>query len=350
MTDAAYPGPELSIIVPVYNVEAYLESCLDSIRAQTFRRFECILVDDGSTDSSGKICDDAAAGDSRFRVIHKENGGLSDARNAGLAAVGGKYVGFIDGDDWVEPDMFQSMIGAAEKNQLEIVSCDVRIVNDKTGESELRKELCAFCGEQEVVNWRNEACLLPGLNNISVCNKFFRTDFLKKTGVFFPKGVRYEDIIFWSNVFFQAERIGCLAKPFYNYRVSRDGSIVQQKDFRSLPASYQIKIEELCRHGVFEPVKDELFSFLLLRLVYCLALSRPEYRREFFTGMRSLLIRCAPFQRRCKQSRAVKCMVTLYGFLAGKAPYPVFFLACLPFFVMTRFSLIQKIRKFLRLN
>ena len=345
---SAIPG--ISLIVPIYNVEKYIGTCLDSVRNQTYGDFECIMVDDGSTDSSGKICDDAALDDSRFRVVHKKNGGLSDARNAGLREVRGKYIGFLDGDDWIEPEMFQSMIEHAEKKQLEIVSCDVRVVNDKTNESELRKELCAFCGEDEIVSWKNGECLLAGLNNISVCNKLFRTDFLKKTGMLFPTGVRYEDIIFWSSVFFQAERVGCIRKPFYNYRVSRDGSIVQQKDFRALPDSYRIKMEELRKHDVFEKVKDDLYSFLVLRLAYCLSLSRPEYRKDFFLGMKSLLIQCAPFQCRGKHSGAVKFMVMLYGFLAERMPYPVFFLACLPFFAATKLSLIKKLRRFLRLN
>lgn len=347
LTDKEIP---LSLVVPVYNVEKYLLKCINSIQAQTFAVFECILIDDGSTDSSGKICDDTAHTDPRFRVIHKKNGGLSDARNAGLREVKGKYIGFLDGDDWIEPEMFQVMLDYAKKNQLEIVCCDVRIVNDKTNKSELRKELCAFCGEDEIVNWKNEKCLLSGLNNISVCNKLFRMDFLKKTGMVFPVGVRYEDIIFWSSVFFLAERVGCISRPFYNYRVSRDGSIVQQKDFRALPDSYRIKIEELRKHDVFENVKDDLYSFLLLRLAYCIALSRPEFRKDFFIGMKSLLIQCAPFRCRGNHSGAVKCMVKLYGFLAEKMPYPVFFLACLPFFAATKLSLIKKIRKFLRLN
>ena len=342
--------PILSLIVPIYNVEKYLAVCLKSIQNQTLNGFECILVDDGSTDSSGLICDAVVQADSRFRVIHKQNGGLSDARNAGLREARGRYIGFIDGDDWIEPEMFRAMIGLAEKKCLDIVCSDVRIVNDKTRQSEPRKELCAFCGEEEVVSWKTEHCLLSGLNNISVCNKLFRADFLKKTGIIFPVGVRYEDIIFWSNVFFQAERISCIPRPFYNYRVSRDGSIVQKKDYRALPVSYQIKLDELRKHNVFDKVKDELTVFLVFRLVYCMALSRPEFRKEFFTGMKELLIQCVPFHHRCRQSRIVKCMAALYGFLARQVPYPLFLLACLPFFAMQRLSLIQKARRCLRMN
>lgn len=98
---------EISIIVPVYKVEPYLRKCLDSILAQTFTNFEVILVDDGSPDNSGKICDEYAIKDSRVRVIHKENGGLSSARNAGIDIAQGKYLGFVDSDDYIAEDMYE---------------------------------------------------------------------------------------------------------------------------------------------------------------------------------------------------------------------------------------------------
>lgn len=96
--------PKISIIVPVYNVEKYLRKCIDSILNQTFKDFELILIDDGSTDESGKICDEYNLKDNRIKVIHKENGGLSSARNAGLDIAQGEYIGFVDSDDWIESD------------------------------------------------------------------------------------------------------------------------------------------------------------------------------------------------------------------------------------------------------
>lgn len=102
-------NPEISIIVPVYKVERYLRQCLDSIEAQTFCNWECILVDDGSPDGSGAICDEYAARDSRFRVIHRPNGGLSAARNTGIRASVAPYIGFVDSDDWTDPEMFATL-------------------------------------------------------------------------------------------------------------------------------------------------------------------------------------------------------------------------------------------------
>lgn len=99
----------ISIIVPIYNVELYLEKCIESIINQTYKNLEIILVDDGSTDSCGKICDEYAKKDNRIKVIHKINGGLSDARNKGMEIAKGKYIGFVDGDDYVASDMYETL-------------------------------------------------------------------------------------------------------------------------------------------------------------------------------------------------------------------------------------------------
>ncbi|EGP5645524.1 glycosyl transferase family 2 [Enterococcus faecium] len=116
---------EISIIVPVYKVEPYLRKCVDSILAQTFTDFEVILVDDGSPDNSGKICDEYASKDSRVRVIHKKNGGLSSARNAGIDVARGKYLGFVDSDDYIEKDMYELLYDNIVKEQADLSICGV---------------------------------------------------------------------------------------------------------------------------------------------------------------------------------------------------------------------------------
>lgn len=113
----------ISIIVPVYNVEKYLAICIRSLLAQSYKNIEIILVDDESTDTSGAICDKFAAQSSKIQVIHKKNGGLSSARNAGLAMAGGRYIGFVDSDDYVLPTMYEKLMDAVQKYQAQIVSC-----------------------------------------------------------------------------------------------------------------------------------------------------------------------------------------------------------------------------------
>ncbi len=116
---------EISIIVPVYKVEKYLKKCVDSILAQTFSDFELILVDDGSPDNSGRICDDYAKKDARVRVVHKQNGGLSSARNAGIEVAKGKYLGFVDSDDYIAEDMYELLYKAIIKEEADLSICGI---------------------------------------------------------------------------------------------------------------------------------------------------------------------------------------------------------------------------------
>ncbi|MFR2551722.1 MAG: glycosyltransferase [Clostridioides difficile] len=117
--------PKISIIVPVYNVEKYLEKCVRSILAQTFTDFELILVDDGSLDSSGAMCDQFAEQDQRVKVIHKENGGLSDARNAGIELATGEYLGFVDSDDYIADDMYELLYTNIVKEDADLSICGI---------------------------------------------------------------------------------------------------------------------------------------------------------------------------------------------------------------------------------
>ena len=115
----------ISIIVPVYNVEKYLKKCVDSILGQTFTDFELLLIDDGSTDNSGSICDELAKTDNRIKVIHKENGGLSDARNIGIEVAKGDFIGFIDSDDYIDEDMYAFLYNNILKYDAELSMCEI---------------------------------------------------------------------------------------------------------------------------------------------------------------------------------------------------------------------------------
>lgn len=122
-------NPTITIIVPVYNVEAYVRKSLQSIADQTFTNWECIVVDDGSTDGSGAICDEFAARDPRFKVIHQQNKGLPGARNSGMDIAQGRYIGFIDSDDYIHPDMYKVLLEAIEKTDADLAISQVRMVN-----------------------------------------------------------------------------------------------------------------------------------------------------------------------------------------------------------------------------
>ena len=211
----------ISIIVPVYNVEMFLKKCVESIINQTYRNLDIILVDDGSTDSSGRLCDAWKALDNRITVIHKPNGGLSDARNAGLSVADGKYCAFIDSDDFISSDTVERLHSAMQEYNCQIAVCNmVRIYEDETTESFYRpvEKLTVLAGQQ-----RFETLKQP-----SVCNKLFRSELLK--GVQFPKGKFYEDTFVYHVLAYRAKKIALTGHDGYYY-LSRKESILGQHQY-----------------------------------------------------------------------------------------------------------------------
>lgn len=236
--------PELSIIVPVYKVEEYLPKCVDSILSQSMEDFELILVDDGSPDGCGALCDEYAARDARVRVIHQENGGLSAARNAGLELAQGGYIGFIDSDDWIEPGLFAEALARCLEQDLDIVSFEVYIVRGNS------KRLCShFAGDQV---WQGKEALKLILSNAidnSAWNKFYRRPLWRQ--VRFPVGRHYEDVATTYKVFALAHRVGYMSKGCYNYfkhsgTISASGFNIRSRYEHFL--SYKEKYEFAVQH------------------------------------------------------------------------------------------------------
>ncbi|MCI8856670.1 MAG: glycosyltransferase family 2 protein [Clostridiaceae bacterium] len=208
--------PEISVIVPVYNVEPYLRRCLDSIAGQTCGSLEIILVDDGSPDRCGEICDEYAAQDKRIRVIHKPNGGLSSARNVGLAAASGTWIGWVDSDDWIETGMFADMLACADRNRADIVVCG-RL--EQSGQNETR-----HVWSQERLLDPEAALELLLRNDVMQCavwDKLWRRELFD--GISFPEGQNYEDLAVVHRLFCRAGKIACLPGAYYHYIQRADG-------------------------------------------------------------------------------------------------------------------------------
>lgn len=203
----------LSVIVPVYNVEQYLPRCMDSILAQTYPNLEIILVDDGARDASGKICDDYAARDPRIRVIHKENGGLSSARNAGLDAARGEYLAFVDSDDWIEPEAYETMLALARKYGAKLVCGGRYDVDGKTGQRQPglcpRKEE-RITGEEMA----GRIFLWDGCDS-SACDKLYHRSLFRELR--YPEGKVCEDVPITYRIALQAGQVVLSDRPFYNY-------------------------------------------------------------------------------------------------------------------------------------
>ena len=212
--------PLISVIVPVYNVEQYLNRCVESIVNQTYRNLEIILVDDGSPDNCPAMCDSWAERDSRIKVIHKANGGLSDARNAGMAVATGELMGFVDSDDWISPEMYQLLYENMQQNDSDISACGVQLVwEDGTKPRALTKSgKCVLNAEDAMCAIIEESWLKQ-----PVWYKLYKTELIKD--ILFPVGKYHEDV-FWSyQAIGRAQKVSVSDRVGYYY-VQRSDSIM----------------------------------------------------------------------------------------------------------------------------
>lgn len=212
--------PLISVIVPVYNVEQYLNRCVESIVNQTYENLEIILVDDGSPDNCPAICDAWAAKDNRVKVIHKTNGGLSDARNAGMAVVTGELMGFVDSDDWIAPDMYQLLYENMQQNDSDISACGVQMVwEDATPSRALTKSGCCILDQEEAMR----AIIDESWLKQPVWYKLYKTALVRD--IPFPVGKYHEDV-FWSyQAVGRATSVSVFDTPCYFY-LQRSNSIM----------------------------------------------------------------------------------------------------------------------------
>ena len=212
----------ISIIVPIYNVEAFLPQCIDSLLAQTHPNIEIILVDDGSPDRSGQICDRYAAAHANIRVIHKPNGGLSSARNAGIDAAKGAYIGFVDSDDFVSETMFRSLLEAAVLHNAQIVACG-RYLTDEEGTVTAQ----AFTLDRPKFYPTKDAMreiLVSGQLDVAAWDKLYLAEVFD--GIRFPEGEINEDAAIIFNLLDRASGVVHIGAAMYYYRC-RSGSITK---------------------------------------------------------------------------------------------------------------------------
>lgn len=223
---------KISIIVPVYKVEQYLPECVESLLAQTHKELEVILVDDGSPDNCGKLCDEYAAKDNRVKVIHKKNGGVSAARNSGLEFATGEWVIFCDSDDWMEETACKKLVDYGEKNNLDVVIGDVRIVEDNnTRQGNLfSKEFCAKSKEDKDDLIKTVLCKFysPYITEFGIreglfggpWNKAVRRKLLIDKNIRFDLRVNglYDDLLYTAYIYANAAKIGYTQNMVYNYR------------------------------------------------------------------------------------------------------------------------------------
>ena len=255
----------VSVIVPVYNVEKYLARCIQSVCGQSYQGLEIILVDDGSKDKSGVICDEYAERDGRIKVIHKQNGGLGDARNAGVEMAEGKYLLFVDSDDRIHENLVRDTVETAEKNQADMV------IFDYIGEEEngnLTDRFTFPFSASRVIDVAEEKELI--MRSCSAVNKLIRRDLWKESGFQFPKGRYYEDLATIPKVMTKTKKIVYLPEVYYYY-LMRDGSIMHSRNFEKNYEDRTWAVDQLLeyfeRENLIETYRNEL-EYLVFENTY----------------------------------------------------------------------------------
>lgn len=261
--------PKVSIIVPVYNAESVLRRCVDSILAQEFRDFELLLMDDGSKDQSGAICDEYAAADSRVRVVHKENSGVSATRNLALDMARGEYIQFLDADDWITPEATRLFVYHIETSHADMVISDFyRVVGEHTARKGSIEEE-GLITRNEYADWmaKSPADYYYGV----IWNKFFRRDLIESFGLRMDVNLRWcEDFIFNLEYLLHVNTVYVLRVPVYYY-VKTEGSLVQQG--MKIGKIVQMKLnvieyynrfyEKIYNEEEYAQKRPEIYSFLI---------------------------------------------------------------------------------------
>ena len=214
--------PLISVVIPVYNVEDYVRKCIVSVINQTYSNLEILVIDDGSTDHSGQICDELAATDSRICVFHTSNGGLSAARNVGIDHATGFFIAFVDSDDWIEPDMYQFLYQQIIEYDADISVCSHYI--DKGNDIRCKRKVNypIVCNRDEAMNMLMTDKILHNY----AWDKLYKRSLFE--GLHYPEGILYEDIAFTYKVMYRTQRVLVYALPKYHYTV-RPGSIVSAR-------------------------------------------------------------------------------------------------------------------------
>lgn len=276
----------VTVVVAVYNIEKYIEKCIQSIIRQTWKEMEILLVDDGSTDESGNICDRYAKADDRIRVIHKINGGLSDVRNVGLEEASGTYLLYVDGDDYIAPECVEKAVECAKHHEAEVVIFDYQEIEESTG----RRERWSMEIPREKKLTVKEC---PSLLIATPCawNKLYRKSVWDRCGLRYPVGRVYEDLTITPQLLLNAESIVYMdSKPLYHY-ILREGSIMRSQNFKKSLYNRKAALEDVMTYfkekKAFDTFKNEL-EYLMFEQVYFVPTkeviyydAQSEYRDQF---------------------------------------------------------------------
>ena len=265
------PGPLITVVVPIFNMARHLEKCLDSAMAQTYRNLEIVLVDDGSTDRSLSICQDYKTQDARIQISSKPNGGLSSARNAGLALAHGKYIFFLDSDDFIEPDTLDYLLFLLETHGANIACCGVRLVKYGATVGDPGDGSVYLYEGDEIMNQYFHGKHLVR----SVCNKLYSIDLIRRLGASFAEEIRFtEDDLFNCLVLPYAGRVVAGTLKKYNYVLHGQNMIMGVTRYRAHRLKALAKMHEVLKQKspIFAPLMARFFILDAISIVSEIAL------------------------------------------------------------------------------
>ena len=285
--------PEVSIIIPFNNVENYIEQCLNTVISQTLKDIEIILINDASTDKSRSIVQDFMQKDKRIKLIElKERKGQGFARNRGIELAKGEYIGFVDSDDFIEPDMFEKMYNTAKNSGCDIIMCLVKEyddLNDKYITSDYYS-LAPLCGlKNNIFSAKDTKDNILDIN-VALWNKIYKRSYLKKTGEKFPEGFIYEDLPFFFGTYLPAEKIQIIWEFFYNYRINRKNSTMQQFNNKILDRLPMVSLtyEKLKNTPYLKDLQYKIKGWIINDLFHRYTLLKENYHKEFFFQMKKI--------------------------------------------------------------
>lgn len=264
--------PKVSVVVPIYNVQEYLSKCIESLLNQTFNDFELILVNDGSKDDSLNIVREYEKKDARIIVIDKQNGGLSDARNAGIAIAKGEYILFVDSDDFVEKELLEKTLNKATQTNADIVMFDVFQYYQSTGKKEVIRNVYQ---ESQVYTLKQNPEMITKILN-AAWNKLYKLSLFQENRILYPWGCYYEDLGTTYRLLARAQKIAFVNEPLYNYLQDRPGNITHQFNFSVYHVLDMIKlvIDDYKKMGIYDTYYEELKYLGIVNIMECLKKTR----------------------------------------------------------------------------
>lgn len=276
------PQPiKVSIIIPVYNTQAYLSQCLNSLALQKLSDTEIIVIDNGSTDQSIKIVQEFASVYKNIKLLYCPSGRQGNARNEGLKIASGEFIGFVDSDDYVHPEMFSNLYNLAKKQSGEIAICNIELFYQQSG---TRKQM--LTGNSLQSDHAFQITERPWLlRNLTICNKLFSSDLIKRLDLHFPVGVLHEDQFFVASALLNAKKIISTPDALYYYRKEREGSVSSNLGEHALDIFAVMML--LDAKQVSSEIKSLVSELKISRFLQLYASTKGKSRRVFFNRLKS---------------------------------------------------------------